>query len=829
MKIVKTIVSILIILAAAGLSVIALSGFFENSPPEANEEPLARVVIIGNISRNTSAINQWLKGGQFDFFTDKYLAQNYFVLGHYDNSMPSDREKEVLQKAGLSALTLPFLEDEDVEYLLGDGQIKDEPFLKEKLSVIDLAGWVEKVVVLNLSSAIEPEQLREILSDANDASVIIVKFQQNLIEWDNAEFQSMAETAIDGGADIVIGSHGNTLSPVQIYKKGVIIPSLSSFLGGRNDAAAFVAINFYPAGVVVKAEALTLKNGSPKFLSKPWHYFEAQKQLNQIVSPDFSRNWLNGIYISPTLLNEEEEAHAAAAWEGHAAASGYGVAAGHPLAVEAGIRILEAGGNAIDAAVAVAYALAVVEPDGSGLGGGGIMLIHLAEENRQVVIDYRETAPFTMDRDDIKKIMNWPSTGIPGFVRGLEKAIGLYGTISYADAINPALGLARDGFAMTQGLNSRVRNNTGKLARSSDALRDFFRNGWPARVGEKITQPALAKTLQSIMEEGSSVFYEGYISDSIIKVLEKQGMYISKQDLFNYQPAIREPIKGEYRDLSIVTVPPPAGGFNVLQQLLILSHFDLSSYAEPTPEVYKLMEQAIKATYSDRRNYIGDPNFVYVPIAELLSRKYVAEKIEQINSGNVPLEMFSDPYRPSDNTTHFVVADSQGNWVSVTNTLSYLFGYGLQAEGFFLNTQLNNFSSNPVSPNYFQPGKRPFSHISPILVFKDGYPVMALGSPGGRRIPAFLTQVLVLFADFGLNIEDAVDYPRFWSEGKKIWFEVKMPKGVTSYFQQEGYEVVRLNPSSYFGRIAAIYYDADTGEIRGTGDPLRGEGVFRHQ
>ncbi len=504
----------------------------------------------------------------------------------------------------------------------------------------------------------------------------------------------------------------------------------------------------------------------------------------------------------------------------------YGVAAGHPLAVEAGLKILEAGGNAIDAAVAVAYALAVVEPDGSGLGGGGIMLIHLAAEESQIVIDYRETAPTTMGRDDIKKIMYWPSTGIPGFVKGMEKAIEDYGTISYADAISPARDLARDGFPMTDEFNGRISNNSGKLARSPGALQDFFRGGWPAPAGEIITQPVLAETLQSIMAEGSSVFYEGYIGDSIIDVLHKQGMTLSRQDLLNYLPVVREPIKGGYRDLTIVTVPPPAGGFNLLQQLQILEHFNLSSYVEPASEVYKLMEETIKATYSDRRSYVGDPNFVYVPLDELLSKEYVAEKIKQINAGDIPLNMFLDPYRPSDNTTHFVVADSYGNWVSVTNTLSYLFGNGLQAEGFFLNTQLKNFSTDSSSPNYFQPGKRPFSHISPTLVFKDGAPILALGSPGGRRIPAYLVQALILFADFEMNIEEAVDYPRFWSEGKKIWVEADTPKDVTAYFRSRGYEVVVWNPGPYFGRVAAIFYNPVTGEFTGTGDHLRGDGVF---
>lgn len=794
--------------------------------------PLASVVVMGDVARSSASLNQWLRGKEFDFFAKNYGAEN-FLLAHYDNPFPTQREHDFLENLGLATATLPFISEEDLAYLLKEDP-QDDPgsFLRE-LAVLQVEDN-HKIIVLNLPLDMDRELMDQLCAEVAPEQILMVKFQQESGDWNPPLFQKQAEAVIDMGARVVMGQQKGSAPQVQIYQDAVIIAGLGSFLGGREDDGVLVSIEFYPEGIVVGIDPIAMDSGVPKFLRWPWQYFTAQNILKPF-SKDFAIQSLRGSYVSPPMVKAEdfEKDHDAETEtdindnEVARVIDGYGVAAGHVLAVDAGMKILEEGGNAIDAAVAVAYALAVVEPEGSGLGGGGIMLLHLAAENRQVVIDYRETAPSNVNRGEITKIMRWPSTGIPGFVRGMERAIETYGTLEYAAAIQPALNLARDGFPMTGGLRSRISNNSGKLARSPGALQDFFKNGWPTPVGQNITQPKLAQTLENIMEEGSTVFYEGYIKDTITDVLAKQGMHIPPQDFLYYEPVIREPIKGEYRDYTIVTVPPPAGGFNILQQLNILSHFDLSSYTLSSPEVYKLMEETIKATYSDRRNYVGDPNFVLVPMDELLSPQYVAEKVQQINEGKVPLIMYTDPFRPSDNTTHFVVVDSWGNWVSVTNTLSYLFGNGLQAEGFFLNSQLKNFSSNPSSPNYFQPGKRPFSHISPTLVFQGDTPVMALGSPGGRRIPAYLTQVMVYMADFGLRVEEAVDHPRFWSEGKKLWLERGMPSTVASYFRSKGYTLDQRNPSSYFGRVAAIYYDLDTATLSGTGDTLRGDGTFK--
>ena len=828
-KVMKIMAVLIILLLTAALAAELLLQHLEESLPRPQEEPMMIVSVIGSITRNNSALSSYLS--QDSILAPRGSTENHYLIAHYENTLPSSREKDLLKGAGISAVTLPYLSDEEIEFMVENEELSDEPNLKEKLSVLKLT-QNQDFVLLNLPADLKTEQISDILGALADKKAVIIKFEHVTQTWSEELFDRNAKAAIDGGAHVVIGDHQSSPLQVQMYGEGVIIPSLSSFLGGRNTSGAMVTVAVYAAGVIVEVAPLQVERGVPALLKGSWHYFQAQAFLNRMVGDEFRRQPLKAFYASPALFKQGDGTDPEVAGEAtqeinHNAT--YAVAAGHPLAVKAGIEILQAGGNAIDAAVGVAYALAVVEPDGSGLGGGGIMLIHLAAENRQIVIDYRETAPSTVSRDEIEKMMKWPSTGIPGFVSGLEKAIEAYGTLDYAAAIRPAFHLAKDGFVLTSQLHRKISNNSGKLARSPGAVRDFFRNGWPARVGEVITQPTLAKTLQSIMDQGSAVFYEGYISNSFIDVLKSQGVTLHKQDLKNYQPVVRVPLVGAYRNLTIVTVPPPAGGFNVLQQLKILNNFDLSAYAEPEPEVYRLLEQTMKTTYSDRRNYIGDPNFVHVELEELLSQGYVQEKVAQINEGRVPLQMFTDPYRPADNTTHFVVVDAAGNWVSVTNTLSYLFGNGLQAEGFFLNTQLNNFSTNPSSPNYFQPGKRPFSHISPMLVLNENSPILALGSPGGRRIPAYLTQVLVLLADFKLNIEDAIDYPRFWSEGKTIWVEAGMPREVTALFRRQGYEVVTWNPSSYFGRVAAIYYDLKTKKISGSGDPSRGEGIFKTQ
>ena len=823
-KAIKIIFTVTLLVAASFVGTIMVYSAADVSPA-VQSEPLFEMAITGEIARSSTSTN-WLKKDEpatlFADFSFDYL------LTSYQNPLPSEVETQNLEHAGFDSVMLPFLANEDLEFMLKEGHFEAEPMLREKLSVLEFT-QEQNLTVLNLSGHVKDEELLDILAEVADGYVV-VKFSQLTEPWDGELFLEKAKTAIDYGADIIIGEDTNDAHPIQIYNECVIIPGLGGFLGGKAEAGFVVLIGFYEGGISVEVEPLAIVSGKPSLLRSPWQYLQAQRLVKDKISGDFTVNLYKGIYLSPDLQPEQTESEAEIVPEqGGVTAEaisqhGFGVAAGHPLAVDAGMEILEAGGNAVDAAVAVAYALAVVEPDGSGLGGGGIMLMHLAEEDRQVVVDYRETAPSTMNKSEIEKIMNWPSTGIPGFVSGLEKATEEFGTLEYAEVIRPAFRLAQDGFPVSAGLERRLRNSSGKIARSPTALKSFFRNGWPIPAGEIVTQPTLAQTLQRIMDEGSSVFYQGYIADTFIEVLAGQGMQVSRKDLENYQPVIREPLRGQYRDLDVVTVPPPAGGFNLLQQLMILNHFDFASYSHESPETYKLLEEVAKATYSDRRSYIGDPNFVNSPLDELLSEEYVAEKVALINTGQIPQEMFTDAYRPSDNTTHFVVVDAAGNWVSVTNTLSYGFGNGLQAEGFFLNTQLKNFSSNPSSPNYFQPGKRPFSHISPSLVFQDGSPIMALGTPGGRRIPAYLAQLLVFMTDFSLDVEDAVNLPRFWSEGKTIWVEKQMPKAVSRYYQERGYEVITWNPGSYFGRMAVIRFNAEDETYTGTGDPMRGEG-----
>ncbi len=813
---------------------------------EITDRPLAQAVIFGKISRNDTLMARWLRSDSFITLSKTLPVSNETIfLAHYENPFPSAKEREALIKTGLSLVTLPFIPFKDLSYIVEE-EITDKVELQRDLAVLTLCEK-ENTLILNLPLDISLQKLAETISAKKKVAtqqLLIIKFtptaQSNNDNKENI-FSTKAKAAARAGAHVIIGTHTANLMPLEVYADSLIIPSLDFSLGGNNTESAFILFTLYEKGITVEVHPLRLANGLPQSLHLPWHYFQSRQLLKQIAlaEENFQRKRFKSVYISSSLLplpepvevvepvpdpvetppdpkHEQEKSN-----EGS-----FGVAAGHPLAVEVGMEILRAGGNAIDAAVAVSYALAVVEPHASGLGGGGTMLLHLAAENRQIVIDYRETAPFTMQQDEIEKIMRWPSTGIPGFVKGMEKALEKYGTMSRQNVLTPALNLARDGFPMSAELHNRVRQNSGKLARSQEALINFFRRGWPAPVGEIIKQPALARTLESIIKEGSKVFYEGHIADSIIKVLAQQGMHLSADDLTRYRAILREPIQGNYRGYTVVTVPPPTGGFNLLQQLKILEHYNLGTYPQPTPEIYHLIQQTIRAVYGDRLSHVGDPRFVHIPLDELLSEEHILGKIDLIESGDIPMHMYRDPYRPSDNTTHIVVLDSAGNWASVTNTISFFFGHGLQAEGFFLNTQLKNFSSNPRSPNFFQPGKRPFSHISPTLLFKDGRPFMALGTPGGRRIPAYLAQVIVQYVDFDANIEEAVAAPRFWPEGKELHLEKGIPDGAISFLRQQGYQVIERNPSFFFGRISALHLDLETGKLTGTGDPLRGEGTF---
>ncbi len=812
---------------------------------EITDKPLVQAVIFGKISRNDTLITRWLKNSNFSTLSQlPSISKEIVSLAHYENSFPSARETKILQKTGLSLVTLPFIPFEDLPYIVEE-KITDKVELQRDLAVLTLCKK-ENTLLLNLPLDISLQELIETIATYKETAtpqLLIIKFTPTAqTDNENEEniFSTKAKAAAEAGAHIIIGTHTANLLPLEVYADSLIIPSLDFSLGGNNTESAFILFTLYEKGITVEVHPLRLANGLPQSLHLPWHYFQSKQILQQIApaKEGFQPKRFKSVYISSSLLPLpepvelteplldpietplESEKKQAENNEGR-----FGVAAGHPLAVEVGMEILRAGGNAIDAAVAVSYALAVVEPHASGLGGGGIMLLHLAAENKQIVIDYRETAPFTMEQDEIGKIMNWPSTGIPGFVRGMEKALEKHGTMSRQDVLTPALNLARDGFPMSAELHTRVRQNSGKLARSQEALTNFFRRGWATPVGEIIKQPVLARTLEAIIKEGSKVFYEGYIADSIIKVLAQQGMHLSANDLARYRAILREPIQGNYRGYTVLTVPPPTGGFNLLQQLKILEHYDLGTYQQPTPEIYHLIQQTIRAVYSDRLSHVGDPRFVYVPLEELLSEEHILGKIDLIESGDIPMPMYRDPYRPSDNTTHIVVLDSAGNWVSVTNTISFFFGYGLQAEGFFLNTQLKNFSSNPRSPNSFQPGKRPFSHISPTLLFKDGTPFMALGTPGGRRIPAYLAQVIVQYVDFDANIEEAVAAPRFWPEGRKLYLEKGIPDRAISFLLEQGYQIIKRNPSFFFGRIAALHLDLETNKLTGTGDPLRGEGT----
>ncbi|WP_421507485.1 gamma-glutamyltransferase [Erwinia rhapontici] len=496
-------------------------------------------------------------------------------------------------------------------------------------------------------------------------------------------------------------------------------------------------------------------------------------------------------------------------WQGAAAAPAappvsYGVGADtfHPVkaqhgmvasvdatATEVGVKILEQGGNAVDAAVAVGYALAVTHPQAGNLGGGGFMLLRTASGNT-TSIDFREMAPVHASRDmfldaagnaDSKKsLTSHLASGVPGTVAGFSLASQKYGTLPLSTLIKPALELARKGIVVNDSLADDL-NVYGKevLVGHANSKAIFFKaDGTPYLKGEKLVQRNLARSLELIAQQGPDAFYKGKIADEIAGEMQQHGGLISKTDLANYRAIERKPISGTYRGYDVFSMPPPSsGGIHIVQILNILENFDLTKMGFGSADAIQVMAEAEKYAYADRSEYLGDPDFVKVPWQALTSKAYaksLAQQIDvtkarpsaEIKPGNLA------PYE-SNQTTHFSVVDKDGNAVAVTYTLNTTFGSGIVAgdSGILLNNEMDDFSAKPGTPNFFglvggeanavQPYKRPLSSMSPTIIAKDGKTWLVTGSPGGSRIITTVLQMVVNSIDFGMNVAEATNEPRF--------------------------------------------------------------------
>ncbi|WP_291847413.1 gamma-glutamyltransferase [Bradyrhizobium sp.] len=465
------------------------------------------------------------------------------------------------------------------------------------------------------------------------------------------------------------------------------------------------------------------------------------------------------------------------------------VVAQERLAAQVGADILRQGGNAVDAAVATGFALAVTYPRAGNIGGGGFMVIHSAERHEQVAIDYRETAPAAITRDvflgpdgkpDADKSRNSAlGIGVPGTVAGLALALEKYGSgrFTLGQILKPAIELARDGFVVADDMADTLPDMYRRMARWPNSARIFSRSdGAPLQEGDRLVQSDLAATLSTIAEQGPRAFYDGPIAERLAKAVADAGGVITADDLRSYQALIRNPVRGSYRGYDIVSMPLPSSGGTVLVQALnILEGFAMADMRQGSAASLHLMIEAMKRAYADRARHLGDSAFVNAPADILITKDYATRQRAGIDLARATpsADILSlAPPREGSNTTHYSVVDSSGNAVSNTYTLNFSYGVGLVADGtgVLLNNELDDFTAAPGASNAFGlvgfeanlpgPGKRPLSSMSPTIVLKDGKPVLVTGTPGGSRIISAVLQIVVNALDYGMGVAAAVAAPR---------------------------------------------------------------------
>ncbi len=522
------------------------------------------------------------------------------------------------------------------------------------------------------------------------------------------------------------------------------------------------------------------------------------------------------------------------------------VATQEAVASRIGRGILQRGGNAVDAAVAVGFALAVTLPRAGNLGGGGFMLIHLAENQQTVAIDYREKAPAKAHRDmyldaegkvDNELSRRHPlAVAVPGTVAGMALALERHGTMSLAEVVAPAISLAEEGITVTPDLSDSLKQLQDRLKRWPSSREIFFEDGERAyEPGERLVQADLAKSLHQIAEKGPAAFYRGKIAKRIVDSVKAHGGVMTLGDLSAYRPALRQPLTGTYRDHTIVTMPPPSSGCHVIQILNILEHFPLRHLGHNSAETIHLLAEAMKLAYADRSRYLGDPDAVEIPIERLLSKDYAAKLRSKISRGwAVPADQVMPAYtlpHESPETTHFSIVDRFGNVVANTYTINFSYGSGLVAEGtgILLNNEMDDFSAAPGQPNAFgfigaeanaiAPGKRPLSSMSPTMVFRGSSPFLVTGSPGGSRIITATLQVITNVIDHGMNVAAASHAIRVHHQGFPD--ELRVEQGLSSdtirLLESKGHDIVIKGA---MGSTQSILV-TEQGFLLGSSDPRR--------
>lgn len=520
----------------------------------------------------------------------------------------------------------------------------------------------------------------------------------------------------------------------------------------------------------------------------------------------------------------------------------------HMLANEIGKKVLDNGGNAIDAAVAVGYALAVLHPAAGNIGGGGFAVIHLAN-GENITLDFREKAPLKATRDMYldkngnvipeASTIGYLAAGVPGSVAGMSAMLEKYGTKKLSDMIAPAIKLAENGFIITHRQAQTMQEAKKDFAKFASSKKYFLKkDGNTYKEGEIFIQKDLAKTLKLIQKEGSKAFYQGKIANLIAQDMVKNGGIITKKDLEQYSVVWRKPVMGSYRGYEIVSMAPPSsGGTHIIEILNVMENANIEKLGFGSSQTIHIMSEAMRQAYADRSVFMGDPDFTKVPIAKLIDKNYAKKIYQNIVQNKATPSSKINPglgeIHEGDNTTHYSVADKWGNAVSVTYTINASYGSAAAVDGagFLLNNEMDDFSIKPGTPNLYglvggdanaiAPNKRPLSSMSPTIILKDKKVFMVVGSPGGARIITTVLQVISNVIDHKMDISEAVQAPRFHMQWLPDEIRIEpygMALDVMDNLTKMGYKIVT---KPVMGDVNAIFIDPITHIMYGSGDPRK--------
>ncbi|MBP2665588.1 MAG: ggt [Firmicutes bacterium] len=528
------------------------------------------------------------------------------------------------------------------------------------------------------------------------------------------------------------------------------------------------------------------------------------------------------------------------------------VAAAHPLAAQAGLDVLKKGGNAFDAAIATSFMLNVVEPNASGMGGGGFAVIYTAKDKKTYFVDYREMAPakarpdfYPVDENnkvkDMATTVGYYASGVPGQLRGVEMLHGKFATMPWADLIAPAIKQSEAGLTVTKNLNGIIMDNVERFEKFSPSMATFkeifYKDGLPVQEGDVVKNVLLTSMLKKVAQGGADVFYKGEIADKIDAFYAKNADgWITKADLANYKAKLREPVKGTYRGYTLITSPPPSsGGLTVVNMLNIMEGFDVAKMGRSSTDFLHTFIESQKLAFSDRNKFMADSDFVNVPMSGMVDKAYAAERRKMIDMEKANNAVkFGDPAKYSaGSTTSFSVIDKDGNMITMTQTINDFFGSGVIVDGtgIFMNDEMDDFvANNPAHNNAPAPGKRPLSSITPMIVLKDGKPFMTLGTPGGPRIITTVAGIVMNVIDFKMDLQSAILDPRSHNPNAPV---VQLEKPVVEYkfadhmdafvreLESRGHKVnLRPERSAFFGGAQGIMILPD-GSLHGAADNRR--------